>query len=243
MENTELIERYFEGKMNAAEKQAFEARVAQETPLSEEVALQRTIREGLRAVGRARMLTQLEMVESRMSEYHPPTQVIRFDERTRQRFYWAAAAAVLLLIPVYFLLKANAAEEKLFARYFTPYENVATQSPRDPLNQALEQYRSKNYAKALGILETMEDKGDVSDSTLFYKANVHLQLDQPREAIAALQKVPATSTFYEEAQWYLALALLKNDDSEEAQEIVSKIAQKPTHPYHQQAEKLAKELK
>ncbi len=243
MENTELIERYFEGQLSSAERQAFEERVAHEESFSEEVTLQRNIRESLRAVGRARMLSQLEMVESRMSEYHPPTQVIRFDERTRQRFYWAAAAAILLLIPVYLLLKANSSEDKLFARYFTPYENVATQSSQDPLNQALEQYRSKNYAKALGILENLEDQGETSDSTLFYKGNVELQLSHPREAIAALERVPEASTFYDEAQWYLALAFLKDNDAGEAYKIVSSIAQKPEHPYYQKAIQLEKELK
>ncbi len=242
MENTELIERYFEGKLSPSERQAFETRAAQETAFSEEVALQRNIREGLRAVGRARMLSQLEVVEGGMSAYHPPTQVISFDERTRQRFYWVAAAALVLLIPVYFLLKANASQDKLFARHFVPYANTATRSSQDPLSNALEQYRSKNYAKALGILESIESEGDGSDSTLFYKANVHLQLDQPREAVTALQKIPATSAFYDEAQWYLALAFLQNNEPTEAKKIVSEISQKPTHPYQKQATELLKDI-
>ncbi|MDJ1500530.1 tetratricopeptide repeat protein [Xanthocytophaga agilis] len=244
MENTELIERYFEGKLSPHERKEFETRVAQETSFSEEVALQRTIREGLRAVGRGRMLSKLEEVESNMSAYHPPTQVIRFDERTRQRFYWAAAAAIVLLIPVYLLLKANVSHDALFARYFTPYENTATQSAnQDPLNHALQLYRAKNYAQALGILETLEDKGNASDSALFYKANVHMQLEQPTEAITTLKQISSTSTFYDEAQWYLALAYFQNKETNKAKELLTNIAQTPAHPYHQQAQELSKELK
>jgi len=242
MANTELIERYLEGSLSPSEQQAFDQRLVQEPAFSEEVALQQQIREGLRATGRARILSQLETVENRMSAYHPPTQVIRFDERIRQRFYWAAAAAILLLIPVYLLLKSNISQEKLFARYFEPYQTAQPLS-QDPLDRALQQYRDKNYAKALGILKSMEDQGDVSDSTLFYKANVHLQLDQPREAVASLQKIPASSTFYDEAQWYLALAYLQNNEPERTRERVSLIAQKPGHPYQQRAADLVKDLK
>lgn len=246
MENTELIERYFEGRLSPSERQAFEKRLAQEPSFTEEVTLQRRIREGLRAVGRARMLSQLESVENRMSEYHPPTQVIRFDAPTRQRFYWAAAAMVLLLIPVYLWLKPGQSDQKLFAQYFEPYEHTTTQAvTQDPLSQALGQYRDKNYAQALPILEKMIGAGNASDSTLFYKANVHLQLNQPQEAIACLETVlkQPQSGFYDEAQWYLALALLQTGETERAAEVVSEMSSKPAHPYQSQAAGLLKKMK
>ena len=244
MENTELIERFFEGGLSPTERQAFERREAQEPALTEEVALQRQIRDGLRATGRGRMLSKLEAAEGRMSVYHPPAQVLRFGESTRQRFYWAAAAAVLLLIPVYLWLKANPANERLFAVYFVPYQQAAGQPvAQDPLSRALRQYRDKNYAQALPMLEQIVEKGGVSDSALFYKANVNLQLDQPQEAIAGLRKITVQSGFHEEAQWYLALAYLQANETGKAKEIVSEIRAKPGHPYYKQAGKLARKLK
>lgn len=244
MENTELIERFLEGGLSPVERQAFERRVAQEPAFTDEVALQRQIRDGLRAAGRGRMLSKLEAAESRMSVYHPPAQVIRFGESTRQRFYWAAAAAVLLLIPVYLWLRANPANERLFAAHFVPYPQAASQSvAQDPLGRALQQYRDKNYAQALPILERLTDGGNVSDSVLFYKGNVDLQLGRPQEAISALQRIGPQSGFHDEAQWYLALAHLQANEVEEARKIVSRINRKPTHPYARQAGELARKLK
>ena len=244
MENTELIERFFEGSLSPVERQAFERREAQEPAFTEEVALQRQIRDGLRATGRGRMLSKLEAAEGRMSVYHPPAQVLRFGESTRQRFYWAAAAAVLLLIPVYLWLKANPANERLFAAYFVPYEQHTSQpAAPDPLNHALQQYREKNYAQALPILEQIIDGGSVSDSALFYKANVNMKLGQPQEAIDGLQKIPARSGFHEEAQWYLALAYLQANEPQKTKEIVSEISRKPAHPYQKKAAELARKLK
>ena len=244
MENTELIERYFEGNLSPHERQAFERRAAQETAFSEEVTLQQQIREGLRATGRGRMLSQLEATESLMSAYHPPTQVLRFDDRSRQRFYWAAAAAILLLIPAYLWLQANPANERLFAAYFVPYQQVASPAAaQDPLSRALMQYRNKNYAQALPILERIMEQGNASDSALFYKANVDLQLGRPWEAIDELQRIPAQSNLHQEAQWYLALAYLQANEREDAKKIVSEISAEPGHPYRNQAKRLASKLK
>ncbi len=241
MENTELIEQYLEGKLSPTERLAFEERVSNEAIFSEEVALQRQIRQGLRSVGRSRILAQLEEVETRMSAYHPPTQIIALNERVRQRFYWAAAAVIVLLIPIYLFLKSHPTHEKLFATYFVPYAPTVSQtSTQEPLSRALNLYRQKNYAQALPIFE--EITGILPDSVLFYKANVLLQLEKPADAISTLQKIDTHSAFYEEAQWYLALAFLQNDQMAESKETLRRIHEQESHPYQHQATTLLKEI-
>ena len=244
MENTELIERYFEGRLSPSERQVFETRLMQEPALSDEMALQRRLREGLRAAGRARMLAQLDAVEGKMSAYHPPTQVLAFDQRSRQRVYWAAAALVPVLILAYWFLRPAPAANDLFAQYFTPYRSTASAAPAaDPVSRALQHYRDKNYAQALPALERLAEAATAPDSVLFYKANVHLQLNQPAAAAEELKKIGPESGFYGEAQWYLAMAYLRGNHPDSAKTVLAKIAQNASHAHQERAESLLEKMK
>jgi tetratricopeptide (TPR) repeat protein len=241
---TELIERYLDNELSADEKARFERRLGSEAGLAEEVHLQRQLREGLRASGRSRLLGLLADEDRRMDEYHPPAQVIRFDDATRQRFYWAAAAILLLLIPLYLILGPGRRDDKLFAAYFKPYQGVSVQAG-DPLAQAMQEYRQHDYAQALPILERLLGEGSAEDTTLFFKGNASLALEQTPGAISSFRQILTNPKhpFYQEAQWYLALAYLQDGSEDEAKTQLQSVAKDSTHPHYGEATELLKKLK
>ena len=240
---TELIERYLDNELSADEKARFESRLRNEAGLAEEVHLQRQLHEGLRAAGRSRLLGMLAAEDRQMDEYHPPAQVIRFDDATRQRFYWAAAAILLLLIPLYMILGPGRRDEKLFAAYFKPYQGVSVQADA-PLAQAMQEYQQRDYAQALPILERLLGEGSAEDTTLFFKGNASLALEQTPDAISCFRQIIANSghPFYREAQWYLALAYLQDGAADEAKTQLQSLVKDASHPHHQEAMELLKKL-
>jgi|GEM_PF-1747362 len=241
---TELIERYLDNELSPDEKVRFESRLRTEASLAEDLHLQRQLREGLRAAGRGRLLDVLATEDRQMDEYHPPAQVIRFDDATRQRFYWAAAAILLLLIPLYLILGPGRRDDKLFTFYFKPYQGVSVQAG-DPLAQAMQEYQQRDYAQALPILERLLGEGSAEDTTLFFKGNASLALDQTPDAISSFRQIVADPThpFYREAQWYLALAHLQDGATDEAKVQLQSFVSDTSHPHHQEATELLKKLK
>jgi tetratricopeptide (TPR) repeat protein len=241
---TELIERYLDNELSADEKARFESRLGSEAGLAEEVYLQRQLREGLRAAGRNRLLDMLATEDRQMDEYHPPAQVIRFDDATRQRFYWAAAAILLLLIPLYLVLVPGRRDDKLFAAYFKPYQGVSVRAG-GPLEQAMEEYRQRDYAQALPILERLLGEGSAEDTTLFFKGNASLALEQTPDALSSFRQILTNPKhpFYREAQWYLALAYLQDGATDEAKTQLQSFVTDASHPHHGEATELLKKLK
>jgi FimV-like protein len=181
--------------------------------------------------------------DRQMDEYHPPAQVIRFDDATRQRFYWAAAAIVLLLIPLYLVLRPDRQNDKLFATYFKPYQGVSVPAS-DPLAQAMQEYQQRDYAQALPILNRLLGEGSSEDTTLFFMGNVSLALENSPDAISSFRRITANPKhpYYREAQWYLALAYLQDGEKSEAKEQLQSIVTDTSHPHHQQATELLKKL-
>jgi tetratricopeptide (TPR) repeat protein len=241
---TELIERYLDNELSTDEKVRFESRLRNEAGLAEELHLQRQLREGLRAAGRGRLLDMLAAEDRQMDEYHPPAQVIRFDDATRQRFYWAAAAILLLLVPLYLILGPGRRDDKLFAAYFKPYQGVSVQAGA-PLAQAMQEYQQRDYAQALPILERLLGEGSAEDTTLFFKGNASLALEQTPGAISSFRQIIANPKhpFYREAQWYLALAYLQDGSADEAKTQLQSFSSDASHPHHEEATELLKKLK
>ncbi len=241
---TEIIERYLEGELKPEEKTAFENRLRTEATLVEEVALHQHLRKGIQSDGRTRMLDMLAGADRKMPAYHPPAQVIPFGEATRRRFYQIAAAVILLLIPLYLVLDYNRKPSKLFTAYFTPYQSVTVASG-DPLAQAMQEYQQQNYAQALPILEKMLSQDGNQDTTLFYQGNSSLALGKTDEAIASFARITASpgNPFYHEAQWYLALAYLKEKQTSAARNQLQAITADNSHPYYNRAAELLQKLK
>jgi FimV-like protein len=244
---TELIEKYISDQLSEDEKKAFEQRLQEETALAEEVALHRHLHTGIRTAGRIRLLHQLAADDEQMAPYHPPAQIIPFTEAVRKRFYWAAAAVILFLIPLYLILDYNqrSRSDDLFAQYFTPYQETdVDRGSSDPLSAALSQYQKKNYAQALPMLEGIRGSEALQDTTLFIKGNVHLALDQITEAIDCFSTVTSQpgNDYYQEAQWYLALAYLKSKDLSKAKKLLRDIRKEDDHPYQEKAQQLLKDL-
>jgi FimV-like protein len=240
---TELIEKYLDNELTPDEQARLERRIQQEPGLAEEIALHRQLRYGLQSAGRSRMMTILADTERKMEEYHPPAQVIRFDDATRQRFYWAAAIIVLLLIPLYLVLNQNRKADKLFVAYFKPYQGVNVPAG-DPLSQAMREYQQRDYAQALPILERLLGEGSSEDTTLFFKGNASLALDQAPEAIHTFESILADPLhpYYKEAQWYLALAYLQDGERKEAKAQLKSVVKDSSHPHYQEASELLKKL-
>ena len=139
--------------------------------------------------------------------------------------------------------------EEVFAANFEPYPNIIAPIVKGDnevteREKAFQLYEQGDYETALPLLNELAfEKEDTI--ALFYHANILLTQNKTTEAISQLKTVTQfnQSAFSQPAEWYLALAFVKNNQIDEAKKLVNNnIVSNENHPYYRSAITLVKHL-
>jgi predicted negative regulator of RcsB-dependent stress response len=150
--------------------------------------------------------------------------------------YTVAVAASILLIFVcivgynFYRLSPG----RLFAENYTLYELTPAPDENDSIGSKIEQaYREKNYAEVIKL----NANSVLSVKDIFLTAISFLETDDPARAISNFQVVIAdvkgekNYVLKDAAEYYLALAYLKNNDYDQAIELMNTIHDNSSHLY------------
>ena len=151
------------------------------------------------------------------------------------RYSVTVAASVLLIvvcIVVYNFYQLSS--DKLFAENYTVYELTTTVRENDNTGSKIEKaYREKNYAEVIKLNATSV----LSVKDIFLTAMSFLETNDPSRAISNFQVVIAdvkddkNSALKDATEYYMALAYLKNNDYDQAIELMNSIHDKSSHLY------------
>ena len=150
--------------------------------------------------------------------------------------YSVAIGASLLLIFVCILVVNvyRLSSDRLFAENYSAYELSSTGDENDSAASKIEKaYREKNYAEVIKI-----NKNSVlSLKDIFLTGMSYLETNDLSKAISSYQVVIAdlkdnkTTLLKDTAEYYMALAYLKNNDYDQAIELMNTIRDKSSHQY------------
>jgi tetratricopeptide (TPR) repeat protein len=164
------------------------------------------------------------------------------------RLAMVAAVVLLFLIAAYIVFFQSPDPEQLYAANFTPYQNVITTSSRSDvteqteLDKAMILYENKNYAGAIGGLNSYLHQHPDQYELKLYRGIANMQLDSINRAIEDLESVIENNRrLVDQAQWYLALVYLKDKNVSEASKILKAIAEKE-NTYSNQAQNILNKL-
>lgn len=135
---------------------------------------------------------------------------------------WGAAAAVLILLPViaFLLLPERFDRDDLIAQYSTPYPNVVLPVLRedngemDERMKAYAAYEEGDYQHAYTLFDDLRREGVDDDELPFYQGVTAFLLADYDTSVELLLGYSRTSEarLHRQAQWYLALSMLKSGD-------------------------------
>jgi hypothetical protein len=130
----------------------------------------------------------------------------------------AVAATIIVLFTVLFTILLLKNDENLFYEYYQPYADIVSTRGADipeSLNNAIAAYNRENYLQAIILFEMAERDGEVKNIASFYKGQSYLAEEQINEAIKILNVIAKDdgNILQSHAQWYLALAYLKKEDT------------------------------
>jgi tetratricopeptide (TPR) repeat protein len=145
------------------------------------------------------------------------------------RSYMALAATLVVVSGLISYLARPGADETLFRQYFDPYpgnQPVVRGAATDAPSQAMLLYQSRDYRGALAGYEDLLRQRPNDPAARFYAGLCQLALGRSADAIAHFEEVKKAGAgeFERPAEWYLALAYLRNRDVEQARARLTAIA-------------------
>lgn len=235
---SEKLVQYLDGELSGNEKELLEKQLASDVSLADELQRLHTAREAVRLYGLRQKVSSIhgEMIK----EIRPG---VRTMPKTRRTFRYsiAVAATVVLVLGLFFAYNFfTLSPGKVVASNYQSYELSTLRDTGSSFISPIEQaYREKKYADVVNSAITESSK----TSDLFLKGLAYMELDDHGNAINNLRAViennqsASAELFMDEAQYYLALAYIKNKDYDPALDLLKKIRSTPGHIYQQMVTK------
>jgi predicted negative regulator of RcsB-dependent stress response len=233
----ELV-RYMDGEMKETEKEEMEKKIAADKEMQAAMARLQLAREAVKTYGLKEKVAAMrrQMIDSGSSQSTTETPVRKMDNLRRIIRYSVAVAASVLLVFLgiegynFYQLSPN----KLFAETYLVYELTTTRDAATPESGIEKEYRAKNFAEVIKL----NGNTVLSVKDIFLTGMAYLETGDLARAISNFQLVLVdlkdndTTELKEVTEYYLALALLKNRDYDQAIELMNKIKDDPANLYN-----------
>lgn len=244
-EETEKIERYLLGAMQAEEKQAFEEEVRRNADLRLALELQQDIHRGISYHFQSDLKGMLQREEGDMAN---PRQGRHPGQRRFLLALAVAASFVLLLLAGYWYIASQQTPTDLYYAHYQPYPNIINPlersgaAPTDPMARAMLAYEQANYDVAISLFEQQAEQ--LTPAYKFYLALSLLEVGESSRTVALLEEVAASEneSLFLPALWYRGLAHLKANRTDEAREVLNQLLEQDDSTYHPRAMEILEQL-
>ncbi|MES2731928.1 MAG: hypothetical protein V4714_09270 [Bacteroidota bacterium] len=251
MEDWEQVDAYLSGMLPKEEITAFEQRIQQEAFLAEAVDKARISRLAVRHYGfrselkaiHAQVMAAKDQGEESMQTQHQPVVLPLQGKKSMPLWKYAsrmAASVLILLVCTLGFRLATVSSEDLSQGQLYMQESTRSEGEADQIKQQMDlAYQQGNYQQCTAIYEKNPLVATANQMEAdFMAGNAYLAQNLPERAEKCFRKVLASNEkteqkrFEEDAEYYLALTLLKENKPDEADQLLSRIRQNSMHPYH-----------
>ena len=242
MENSseDKISAYLRGELSDLEQQSLVDKIANDPELAKELNRQKMISEHIELLEDRKITEQVRAVHKREMERRRKS--LRFKKLKK----WAIAAIVLLLISLaWWLWQRPTTPEKLFAENYAAYDlYFGDRGEGDLMIEAGGLYLSANYESAIPLFEKLLEQDKTLTKARFALGICQMELGNWEKAISNFQPLIEEKDilYAENAQWYVALALIKLDKLEEAKTYLNQLKGNNNARFQQKATTLLKAL-
>lgn len=234
-EDFHLIEAYIEGKLSVDEVILFEKKLQQDQSFNVTYEEVKNLKSNI----------EIAFLKENMNDFHksinnlPPKKALFLNSKTF-KYVLSIAAVFIVGLGIFWNLKPN--------KYQNIYNNYYTQDPGLPtvmgersnfqFYDGMVNYKKEEYAEALNKWTTLLQQNPKNDTLHYFIGMAYLGANQDHKAITHLENVGANkfSAFYNEANYYKALYLIKQEKLEEAKKLLLNLKD------HLKAKQLLKEM-
>lgn len=237
------IERYLFNEMTPEEEQEFLSRIESDPHLKEEVEMTALIIGATSKVGKKEDLADIQvLLQANLSEVQELTEQKK-RKPILKTMTWIASSVAVILMAVLFINynKQNNNINHLYSSYYQPYEAdarfsldrdklrgsfVITKEDSTLLMKGMILYENQKYSEALNYFNQISKRYD-SNQYILHKSICLLEIGEAEKAVqvleAAINENSKRWKYYQDAEWYLALAYIKTKRIKEAKSLLHKI--------------------
>ncbi|MFB6341678.1 tol-pal system YbgF family protein [Saccharicrinis sp. FJH62] len=216
----ERLESYILNRMDQDEKTKLEAELQHDPVLMEKYTEIRQLMECIEEVE----------IREKMDQFHEEIERNQKNGRTKKLFLFSrafavAASVIILLVLLVYLFMRPDRNQRLYAGFYQPDPGLVTamsSSSDYEFDRAMVDFKIGNYKAAIKRWEPLLESRPESDTLNYFIGSAYLAENDAASAIPKFKKVAQNpkSDFRNDANWYLALAYLLNDENDKAKEIL-----------------------
>ncbi|MGJ8666308.1 MAG: tetratricopeptide repeat protein [Patiriisocius sp.] len=231
----ELAAKYFDTTISPSEMVLLNEMIENDEDFKAEFELEKDLKKALISKKKDSLKSVFKEIEMKSNDNKTSyiSEEISNKKRPFNLKYLIAALAVIAIgTTLFFTMSSNSlSNEEIFAKNFEPYRNIiapVTRSDDDktPEELAFALYEQGNFAQATKDFNTLFLATE-KPYYLFYQANAMLKEGDTESAIAIFKEHQEFhDNFYEKSRWYLALAYLNDDNTEDALPILKELVDK-----------------
>jgi hypothetical protein len=227
LHNDDLLLKYLDGEMDAKEKMEFEEQLQNDAELKLRLQNLQLAVTSVQQFGTAQRVKAIH--KEMMQELRPVQREAKVISMKKALQYTLTVAASILVIIVGINLFSSSGltSEKLYNQAFVDY-TVSGVRGNGTVNTIEKLYQDKDYK---GLIKKSASQNLSQGDSLLVGLS-YLKTDQLSEAIDWLKAISGQSRVKVDADFYLALAYLKNKNYGEALTRMEQIHSNPNHVYH-----------
>ena len=242
MENYELIENYFEGKLSEEEKASVDSLLLSNSDFKDEFELYKNIVSGIKEAGKEHLKNKLKEADI---ELDSASIVIERGEGNSYLKIFAVAASVVLIIGVsifYFFIKSPD-YSALATKFYEPEKGLPVEMgiTNNPMDKVMNDFNKGDFIGAKGKLEKIPAVNS-NDTISYFLGVVSYELKDYKEAIADFKRVNTTSNYLDKSQYRLVLCYLKTSKKDEALNGINEALQNKENKFYDKLLELRTEL-
>ncbi len=249
MENkdNDLIEAYFDGRLDATQQSTVELRVTEDRAFAVAFEQRKEMQTYLKNIGKQTKLeAQLDQIGQQYFQGATAKVVPLQKAKSNKNRYAILTAMVTAATVAFLLILFNPFQQASLYEQYALHEplNLTEKSATDDQLAAKAEtaFNEKKYPAAITALESYLAKNPTAIKASLFKAIALLETGQFTESRAILNRLSKGKTALKvEAQWYLALSYLKAEDIAATRKRLMDIPESDAYWYHK-AQKLLKEL-
>lgn len=226
LHDTELLLRYLDNKLDAAEINQLEDRLRSDEVLREELERLQLSIEAVKYYGLREQVAQIHKEE--FSRNHQSRGKVVNIRRHYKRLMAIAAVFLVLLAAAAVIYVSNVSGSEVYSDAFVEYTVAATRSTSET-PQIEQAFQNGNYSHVVGL----EKSSRLTDEEQLLVGLSYLKLNQDSMAIQQLLPLSRSKGSYaQDAEFYLALAYIKTKNYAAALPLMYAIHSNKKHLYH-----------
>lgn len=214
----ENIERYLLKQMSEDEYNTFTKQISNDSTFQDKIDTVKLLLVGI----------QESNLSEKINDFHheifsPGKKINQSAGKVLNLKRWMVAASVILLVGLGSLLFFNRSnkQERIFSEYYQPDPGLITamgSSENYLFEHAMIDYKTQKYDSALKTWQKLLKSNPANDTLNYFIGSAFLAKDKSDSAVYYFQKVVTHpgSYFLNEANWYLGLALIKQQKKQKA---------------------------